>query len=173
METAVVVTLENYEAEISEGKKRGLLGALQIGRALSRIQSGNLFLSDGCDNFAAYCEKTHGIKRSTAYNMISVYTTWGQKILDNPEFQSVDPSRLIRLLPLTTEVNAEDLLLDAACIPDAAGFENNLRNRRGEVGTDQCDEHDFRPIPWTQCSKCGLRRKIKEGGGKRRILCDL
>jgi len=163
MENAIVLKLEDLEKEIAQGKKRGLLGALQIGRALSRIQDGNLFLSDGCDNFAAYCEKTHGIKRSTAYNMIAVYTTWGQKILDNPDFQSVDPTRLIRLLPLTTEVNAEDLLLDAACIPDAAGFENNLRNRRGEVATDDEHEHNFQPIPWEQCSICKQRRKIKEG----------
>lgn len=163
METAVVVTLEKYEAEISEGKKRGLLGALQIGRALKRIQEGNLFLSDECDNFAVYCEKTHGLKRSTAYNMIAVYSTWGQAILANPEFQSVDPTRLIRLLPLIDTNDPTELLHDAVFVPDKAGFENNLRNRRNLVGTDQCNEHDFRPIPWTQCSKCGLRRKIKEG----------
>ena len=159
-----IVSLEKYEAEISEGKKRGLLGALQIGRALSRIQEGNLFLSDGCDNFAVYCEKTHGIKRSTAYNMISVYTTWGQAILANPEFQSVDPTRLIRLLPLIEKEDKDELLRDAVFIPDAAGFNNNLRNRAGKVGTDECSHPDgFEPIGYEVCPRCRLRRKVKEG----------
>jgi len=162
METAIVLKLEDLEAEIAQGKKRGLLGALQIGRALSRIQSGNLFLSDGCDNFAQYVERAHGFKRSTAYSMIAVYQTWGQAILANPEFQSVDPSRLIRLLPFVDKDDPQELLRDAVFVPDKAGFEANVRNRRGSIAPDQCLDHDFIPIPWTQCSKCGLRKKIKE-----------
>ena len=159
MEKAIVLKLEDLEAEIAQGKKRGLLGALQIGRALSRIQSGNLFLSDGCDTFAAYCEKTHGFKRSTAYSMIAVYATWGQAILANPEFQSVDPTRLIRLLPLIEKEGKDELLRDAVFIPDAAGFNNQIRNRAGKVATDDPHDHVWQPIPWEQCTVCKQRRK--------------
>ena len=160
MEKAIVLKLSDLEAEIAQGKKRGLLGALQIGRALAKIHEGNLFLSDGCDNFTQYAERVHGFKRSTAYNMISVYQTWGQAILANPEFQSVDPTRLIRLLPLTTEENKEELLRDAVFVPDKAGFENQLRNRAGKVATDDPHTHSWQPIPWEQCSICKQRRKV-------------
>lgn len=156
------VSLETLEKEITEGRKRGLLGALQIGRALKRIQEGNLFLTEGCENFPQYCEKTWGFKRSTCYNLIAVYVTWGQAILANPEFQGVDPSRLVRLLPLTTEENKSELLHDAVFIPDASGFENNIRNRKGEVATD--DEHEHSYVPWLErCTVCKHSRKIKEG----------
>ena len=162
MEKAIVLKLEDLEKEISDGKRRGLLGALQIGRALSRIQSSNLFLSDGCDNFAQYVERAHGFKRSTAYNMIAVYTTWGQAILANPEFQSVDPSRLIRLLPFIDKDDPADLLRDAVFVPGKQAFEDNLRNRAGKVASD--DEHKHLWEPWLKrCSICHKTVKIKEG----------
>jgi len=163
MEKAIVLKLEDLEKEISDGRRRGLLGALQIGRALKRIQEGNLFLTDGCDTFPAYCEKTWGFRRSSAYNFIAVYQTWGQAILANPEFQSVDPTRLIRLLPLIEKEDKDELLRDAVFIPDKAGFEANIRNRQGKAAPDQCEEHTWEPIPYQQCTVCGLRRKLKEG----------
>jgi len=162
METAVVVKLEDLEKEISEGRRRGLLGALQIGRALKRINENNLFLVAECKDIVQYSEKVWGFKRSSCYNLIAIYETWGQAILANPEFQAVDPTRLIRLLPLIETEDKEELLRDAVFIPDAAGFENNLRNRRGEVATDDEHEHAWQPIPWEQCSICKQRRKIKE-----------
>ncbi len=156
-----VVSLEQLENEIAAGRKRGLLGALQIGRALAKISEGNLFLAAECPTMAAYCEKVHGFKRSTAYNLIGVWQTWGQKILDTPEFQNVDPSRLVLLLPLIEKEDKDKLLRDAVFIPDKAGFENNLKNLRGEIGTDQCEAHDWQPIGIEQCSRCKLRRKVK------------
>ncbi len=102
-----------------------MLGALQIGRALAKISEGNLFFAAECPTMAAYWEKVHGFKRSTAYNLIGVWQTWGQKILDTPEFQNVDPSRLVLLLPLIDKEDKDKLLRDAVFIPDKAGFENN------------------------------------------------
>lgn len=154
-------TLEQLETQVNEGKKRGLIGALQIGRALSKIQAGNLFLIDGCKDFPGYCEKVHGFKRSTGYNMIAIYQTWGQAILANPEFQNVDPSRLVRLLPLIEKEDKDELLRDAVFIPDSQSFNNQIRNKRGFVATDECDHPDgFQPIPWTQCPRCKQRRKV-------------
>ncbi len=165
MEKAILLKLEDLEKEISDGRRRGLLGALQIGRALCRIQEGNLYLNnnDGWCRFEAYVEGEHGIKRSMAYNLMAVYRAWGRQILENTEFQNVDPTRLIRLLPLIEKNDTAELLRDAVFIPDKAGFDANLRNRQGRTAPDQCSDHDFIPIPWTQCSKCGLRKKIKEG----------
>ena len=162
METAVVVKLEDLEKEISEGRRRGLLGALQIGRALKRINENNLFLVAECKDIVQYSEKVWGFKRSSCYNLIAIYETWGQAILANPEFQAVDPTRLIRLLPLIESEDKDELLRDAVFIPDKAGFEANIRNRRGSIAPDQCENHSFQPIGIEQCTVCGLRRKIKE-----------
>ncbi len=156
-----VVSLEQLENEIAAGRKRGLLGALQIGRALSRISDGNLYLAAECPSMAAYCEKVHGFKRSTAYNLIGVWQTWGQKILDTPEFQNVDPSRLVLLLPLIEKEDKDKLLHDAVFIPSKSAFEDQVRDIKGLQTTDTCEEHDWQPIGIEQCSKCKLRRKVK------------
>ena len=150
--------LDSYEREILAGKKRGLLGAIQIGLALEKIREGNLWLNTGAKSFNAYASGQHGFSKSTAYNMMSVAATFGKYILEDPDLQGIEVTRLIKLLPHVKDSNEKDLLNQAAHIPDAIGFENQLRNMAGKVGTDECN-HDFAPINIQQCKICGLRRK--------------
>ena len=165
MEKAIV-SLDTYEREIEKGKGKGLLGALQIGRALHQIKEGNLWAtSDGCKTFEKYAESIHGFKRSTCFNLIAVWNTWGEKILETPEFQSVDTSRLVRLLPFVGEDDKQELLRDAVFIPDERGFSANLRNRRGLTAPDECETHDWQPVPYEQCTVCKQRRKVKHEEG--------
>lgn len=153
-----VVSLDTYEKEIRQGKKAGLLGAIHIGRALCAIQEGNLWLGLA-KNFWKYCEQAHGFGKSTCYNLCAVYKAFGEKILADPSLQSIEPTRLIRLLPFVDDSNPVDLLNQAAHIPDALGFENQIRNMKNLTGTDDPHEHDFQPVNIQQCKICGLRRK--------------
>jgi len=155
------VSLDRCEREIMAGKGQGLLGAIRIGKSLDIINDGNLWVQVGAKSFEAYVSNTHGFSRSTAYNMMSVARYFGPLLLEDPSLQTVDVTRLIRLLPLVTAENKDDLLRDAALIPDARGFENQIRNRKGKVATDDDHTHEFEPIPYEACVHCGLRRKIK------------
>lgn len=157
-----IVSLQSLEEEISKGKKHGLIGALQIGRSLDKIQDGNLWMPTGCKSFWKYAEQVHGFGRSTTYNLCAVYRTFGEKILQNQELQSIEPTRLIRLLPYTTESNCVGLLHQAAMIPDVAGFDANLRNLQKKIAPDQCNHPEgFVPVGYEVCKICGQRRKCK------------
>jgi hypothetical protein len=158
----IAKTLDVWEKDIQEGKKHGLIGAIKIGRALKAIKDGNLWLPSGCQSFEQYCEGTHGFKKSTGYAMIGVWDTWGEYLLQHPELQGVDITRLFRLLPHVDDKNPQDLLTMAATVPDKAGFEANLRNMDGKTAPDQCEQHDFQPLGILQCTVCGLRKKVNE-----------
>lgn len=162
-----VVSLDQHEKAIQRGKGKGLEGALMIGKALKAIQDGNLYLQVGAKSFDKYVQDHHGFSRSTAYNMIKVFKYFGPPLLADPSLQSVDPTRLVRLLPLITESNKMDLLHMAVTVPDEKGFSNNLRNKKGKTATDDPHEHLWEPIPFEQCKTCGLRRKkeVREGEG--------
>jgi hypothetical protein len=153
-------TLEEYEKDITEGRKHGLMGALKIGRALQNIDTGNLWVQTGCKNLSEYAEKTHGIKKSSCYSLIGVWQKWGEYILAHPELQQVDPTRLVRLLPLVDGHDSELLIHTALTVPSAKAFDDTIRELGGKVPTDCCVEHNFIPIAVERCSVCGLKRKI-------------
>ena len=156
------VSLDRCEKEIMAGKGQGLLGALRIGKALEIVSDGNLWVQVGAKSFDSYVSNTHGFSRSTAYNMMSVARYFGPLLLADPSLQAVDPSRLVKLLPLIDENNKEELLHSAAQMPDARGFDNLIRSLQKKVCTDDPHEHEFEPIPYEACKHCGLRRKIKQ-----------
>ena len=158
-----LVNLDRYEKEIVAGKRRGLLGAIQIGMALGKIREGNLWANTGAKSFEKYVSAAHGFSRSTSYNLMAVAVKFGRHILADSSLQSIEPTRLIRLLPFVQELdgqsNAEDLLHQAAQIPGAQAFEDQVRNLAGKTATDDPHTHDFQPINIMVCSVCGLRKK--------------
>jgi hypothetical protein len=158
----IAKSLDVYEKQIVAGRRAGLLGAIQIGAALEDIRSGNLWINTGAKSFEKWASSAHGFGRSTIYNLISVATKFGKHILADPSLQSIEPTRLIRLLPHVQELdgqsNVEDLLHSAAQIPGAQAFEDTLRNMSGKVATD--DPHDHTWEPWLEiCPKCRKTRK--------------
>ncbi len=152
-------SLDILEKQIHQGKKAGLLGALQIGMALEEINSGNLFLEARCKTISEYASKSHGIGRSTTFNLMAVATKFGRLILDDPSLQSIEPTRLIRLLPFVDDSNQLDLLHTAAQVPGAQAWDDTLRNLAGKTGSDDPHTHSWEPINLLQCSVCGLRKK--------------
>jgi hypothetical protein len=161
--------LDQYEKSISAGKRAGLMGAIQIGMALEAIRSGNLWLHTGAKSFEKWAAAAHGFGRSSCYNLISVATKFGKYILADASLQSIEPTRLIRLLPHVQELegqsNVEDLLHQAAQIPGAQAFDDTLRNMAGKVATDECSHWDKTNElttwePWLErCSVCHKTRK--------------
>uniref|UniRef100_A0A6M3LS74 Uncharacterized protein n=1 Tax=viral metagenome TaxID=1070528 RepID=A0A6M3LS74_9ZZZZ len=156
----IALRLADYEKEISEAKRGGVLSFLRIGKALHAINQGDLWQGQA-SSFSSYVENSLGLKRSWAYSLINVWQVWGQQLLAAPDLQSVEITRLVKLLPLTTDENKEELLHAAAHIPDVRGFENNLKNLRGKKGTDECD-HNFQVVSFWQCELCGLRKKTED-----------
>ena len=154
------IGIEKHEKDINDGKKAGLIGALKIGRALKAINEGNLWLPFA-PTFESYCSQAHGFQKSSAYNLMALWSTWGDYLVSHPELQVLEPTRLVKLLPHATEENKEELLHMAAEIPDYKGFENNLRNLQGKTGTDDPHEHDWVSIQMERCEICGLRRKVE------------
>ncbi len=157
--------LDSYEKQISAGKRAGLLGGIQIGAALNAINDGNLWIGVGVASFPKYVQAVHGFSRSSAYNLMGIAKIFGKYILADQSLQSIEPTRLIRLLPFVQELdgqsNTEHLLHQAAHIPDAVGFDNQLRNMAGKTATDDAHTHSWQPINVEQCTVCGLRRKVK------------
>jgi hypothetical protein len=158
--------LDYYEKSIATGKRSGLMGAIQIGMALERIREGGLWVETGAKSFEKYASAAHGFGRSTCYNLISVAVKFGKHILADPSLQSIEPTRLIRLLPHVQELdgqsNVEDLLHSAAQIPGAQAFDDTLRNMSGKVATDECSHSDgFKPF-LERCPSCQKTRRFKE-----------
>jgi hypothetical protein len=150
--------LDQYEKSISAGKRAGLMGAIQIGMALEAIRSGNLWLHTGAKSFEKWASAAHGFGRSTCYNLISVAVKFGKHILADPSLQSIEPTRLIKLLPHITESNCLEMLHNAAQIPGAQAFDDQIRNMKGLWATD--DEHEHAWEPWLErCSVCHKTRK--------------
>lgn len=157
----VAKNLNKWENDIEKGKMHKGIGEIYIGRALENINKGNMWIQTGCKTFVEYVEKTHGYKKSMAYQMIDTWRNWGEDIIKNPEFQKVIMTRLYQALSVVNDSNRLEILHDAVFIPDKQGWENQLRNRKGEVGTDDEHEHDWQPVNIEQCSICKLRRKVK------------
>jgi hypothetical protein len=83
---------------------------------------------------------------------------FGDRILPG---EVCDVTRLIKLLPLTTEENRDELFEMACHIPDAKGFDANIRNLRGKLAPDDPHTHEFEPIPYAVCVHCKQRVPIK------------
>jgi hypothetical protein len=152
-------TLEECEKQISVGKKHGIVGAVQIGQALTQINKDNLWVVSGAQTFEKYVEGEHGFSRATAYNLMGVASQFGQRILEG---DVCDVTRLIKLLPLTTDANREELFEMACHVPSSSAFEANVRNLKGKIAPDDPHEHEWEPIPYQQCKICGQRRRVNE-----------
>uniref|UniRef100_A0A6H1Z5T7 Uncharacterized protein n=1 Tax=viral metagenome TaxID=1070528 RepID=A0A6H1Z5T7_9ZZZZ len=148
------------EKVVESGFRAGLMGLLTAAEALREIRDGNIFLPEGYKTFREYVEKRWGIKKSKAYMDIDIDGKVGDDIRNNAEFHYILPTRLYQALPLITDSNKLEILHDAAHIPDREGWENQLRNRKGVIATDEC-EHAFEPF-LEKCFGCGKTRRFKE-----------
>jgi hypothetical protein len=162
MELVKAKHLDRYEKKVMAGLLQGAKGFLEMGEGLYEINSGNLWLEAGSKSFDAYVDGHLPISRSTAYNAISFFRVCHRPMLEDPSLQTIEPTRVIKLLPHFTDENTAELLHNAASIPNARAFDCYLRELKGKVPPDRCETHDFQPIGIEQCTVCGLRRKYAE-----------
>jgi hypothetical protein len=154
------LTLHDYEMEIQKAKQGGAISFLRIGRALAGIQESGVWRSVA-PTFECYAEQCQGFKRSWAYSLIAVFHNFDAQLTADAGLQTVDVTRLVKLLPVVTPENTEELLHAAANIPDIKGFENQIRNLTGKVASDQCSHpQGFTPVGYEVCPICNLKRKM-------------
>jgi len=154
----VAKTLHQLESEIRQNKSRLVMGSLIIGRNLCLISEGNLWVQSDVKSFEAYCEGELGFKKTWAYGLMGAYEKYGRLINDNPDLQTIDVTRVIKLLPVTTDDNKEELIHTAANIPDVKGFDNFLRELKGKMPTDAPHECEWEE--WRRCKICGKMEKV-------------
>lgn len=155
-------TLDSCEKLIHEGNGNELRGALQKGKGLNIISENNLWIQTGSKSFEKYVENHLGFGKSTAYGYMAIYRYCHDVLMNDPLLASTSPTRILKLLPYINENNKLDLLHMAAATPDARSFDNNLRNIRGQKGTDECDHSEWEPIPYERCKCCGQKRRMLE-----------
>lgn len=128
---------------IESGKAKSSEGFLLIGSALSLVLREKLWV-DSFQNFGEYCTSV-GLSRSYAYKFVQAWERWGDSA------KGIEPHRLIKLLPLKVENEAE--VLEQARELNPGAFNDVVRELKGEPATDNCDHADKVLV----CSKCAKR----------------
>jgi hypothetical protein len=146
-----------FELERNIANAVGAMGAevFRMGLALKEIKEDKLWRITH-QKFEDYSRETFGYGKSWAYDLIRIYDTFYPVALSHKV--PVDVTRMHKLLPLVNDENAEELYLMAA-ETNWTGFENNIKNLKGNGGTDECENHDFVII--SRCRKCGFTEKSK------------
>jgi hypothetical protein len=137
---------KEIHACILEGTRRFLM----IGKLLKQVQDDQLWALSGCDvlTFLEWAEKEIRWKRAQVYNAMACWERFGALMAADQSLLEIEPTRLIRLLPLP---DAVEHLHDAATLT-AGDFENHLKDATGKQPTDDGHEHDYEP--WLKCKSC-------------------
>jgi hypothetical protein len=139
----VVDQLHNASLLIEEGKAQASSGFLLIGSALSLVLREKLWVNSHKD-FGEYCTSVN-ISRSYAYKLAKIWDRFGEKA------RQIEPSRLLKLLPLELEDEGE--ILEQARELNPGAWRDRLRELGGETPTDDCDHATLVSV----CSKCSKR----------------
>lgn len=145
---------------IVEGAKRFLL----IGKLLKEVRDGNLWMHSGAVTFREWAEREIHFKKSQSYAAIDCYEKFSHILAKNPQLEGVEQSRLCKLLPFANGDERTEELLHMAKEADAQGFENNLKELRGNRATDNCDHPLEEQEDWQKCKLCSKFHKITDIG---------
>lgn len=134
-----------------------LRGRLDRGNILIRIKKDKAYIG-----YDSYCETFHqfleciNLNRETARQDMEVYKEFSYFLLEKHREELLQTSyeRLVRLLPVVRRApQKKKELIDMAHRSNRADFDNNLRELKGKLPTDQCDCEDT--ITLVICVKCG------------------
>lgn len=146
---------KRIHAHIIEGTKRFVL----IGELLTKVKEDNLWQASGCDcnSFFEWAEKEIRWKRAQTYNAMAVCAKFGHLMKADLSLCEVEPTRLIRLLPIVDTPEKAEEAIHYALTSNAKDFEDHLKSISGKKPTDIC-EHEYEP--WLRCKTCN--KFIKE-----------
>lgn len=138
-----------------------LKGRLERGNILNRIKNEKAYVGydSWCETFHQFLECIN-LNRETARQDMEVYKEFSFYLLEKHREELLQTSyeRLVRLLPIVRkEPNMKKSLVDMAHRSNRADFDNNIRELKGKIPTDQCDCNET--ITLVICVKCGLKVK--------------
>lgn len=138
-----------------------LKGRLERGNILNRIKNEKAYVGydSWCETFHQFLECIN-LNRETARQDMEVYKEFSYYLLEKHREELLQTSyeRLVRLLPIVRkEPNMKKSLVDMAHRSNRADFDNNIRELKGKIPTDQCDCNET--ITLVICVKCGLKVK--------------
>jgi len=141
--------------EIKQANVSILKGILIKGRNLDKIEKEELwqYYGEHLKNFDPDFLNELRCSTATAYNYIRIWRKFGEYLLSN-ELLQIDPTRLIKLLPVAKEENMEEWMIRAQEDPKQQ-FEDAIREAKGKVPTDKCDCPDNQQLLYTRCRICG------------------
>ncbi len=132
--------------------KRDVLGNfLRLGTLLIAAQEEERYMSFASHirSFGDFLEEMD-IRHSTAYNAMAVRREFGEEILAGSI--QVEPTRLVRLLPLKIKKEERTAWLKKAQELPAKAFQDELRERAGKMASDACLHSETET--WERCRIC-------------------
>jgi hypothetical protein len=148
-----------YREKILNAFSSACLNYLEAGKYLIIVRQKKLWRLDGhhVKRFEQWVTMELGISKSTAFNAINVYEKYGDIIESSPEYQRIDFSHFVALLPYVSDkstVGEKEKLLDLAKGQTVQGLKDNLRELAGKKPSDSdCEHKDTTPVQI--CNECG------------------
>lgn len=135
--------LHNAVITVKQGFSETKAGILKAGKALFQIKEFKWWKVSGSPviSFAHWCENELGISKSTAYAHIDAYGKVGDILENNPDFQSIEMSKVFLLLPYISEemnIAQKEELLHMCLTTTWNGLRDNLKNLKGVKASDEC-----------------------------------
>ena len=146
---------------ISQAKVNVVENFLIIGQTLNSLSESGLWKSAGdhIKNFYDFLKEIR-IGRSTAYNCMKIAKDFGELLKSNKLDSIPEYTRLVSLLPVSTEETKKEWLIKAGTLT-ADDFDDEIREAKGRTPRGQCEHKNSEP--WKKCSECG---KFLRGGGQ-------
>jgi len=139
--------LDTITKEIHQCILEGTRRFLMIGKLLKQVQDDNMWQLTDANSFLEWAEREIKWKRAQVYNAMGVFDRFGAEIAANPALLEIEPTRLIRLLPMD---DGRAHLHEAATLT-ATDFDNHLKMATGKQPTDSCN-HEWEA--WKRCKLC-------------------
>lgn len=148
-----------YSQEIPQLKKNVVLNYWEIGKRLLEIKEKKLYRywGDHINTFEDLLEeKEFSFKRSTAYNLMALAKV---QYIGQIEYE-----RATRLLPIIKDKEEEEKkeIIDKAAELPRQGFENYIRELKGQLSQDNCSHEHQDEYLLIKCRDCGAILSMKK-----------
>jgi|TARA_R110000824_G_scaffold160056_1_gene334725 hypothetical protein len=152
----LVKDLKNIDISILKGR-------LERGNILQRIKTGKAYINydSYCSTWHEFLEAVH-LNRETARQDMEIYNEFSYFVLEQSaeNLRQTSYERLVRLLPIVKkDPEKKRELFEMATRSNRADFDNNVRELKGLVATDSCENCMQEFIVLHKCKCCGLTIK--------------
>ena len=158
------ITIESIVDRLRRINVTILKGRLERGAYLSALKQEKLYVGydSYCDTWNSFLEAIN-LPRETARQDMKIYEKFAEYLNNNTLWlQNIPYERLVRLLPvaesMTDEKDVADVL-NMALESNRKDFDNNLRELKGLMPTDTCENCFENPQIYEKCTTCGEFRK--------------